>query len=44
VVDGRDQREPHPLDVEDPVAEHLVVVHDVEVAGAVAEQPGDALC
>ena len=31
VVDGGDQRQAHLLDVEHPVAEHLVVVGDVEV-------------
>ena len=39
-----DQRQPHLLDVEHAVAEHLVVVDDVEVVDAVAQQPGDARC
>ena len=41
MVDRRDQGQAHPGDVEHPVAEHLVVVDDVEVVPAYLEQPRD---
>ena len=42
VVQRRDQRQAHLLDVEHAVAEHLVVVDDVEVVDAGPQQPGHA--
>ena len=37
VVDRLEDREPGPLDAEDPVAEALIVVDDVELAGPIAQ-------
>ena len=42
VVDRRDHREAVGLQLHDPGAQHLVVVGDVEVAGALLHQPRDA--
>ena len=41
VVDRRDHRAGRRLQLEDPGAEHLVVVDDVEVAGPLLHQPRD---
>ena len=41
VVDRGQERQPHLLDLEHPVAEDLVVVGDVEVVDPVPQQPGD---